>query len=1261
MDNNSERKRLCRIERKRKKAALRVTLLKRILVTAVCAAIITGMGRDLIPAMAEETTAAPTGSVPAVSASGSTDTGNNSGAVGSTGSGSSDSSDSAVTSGTGGTGSTGSTDTGTGTDTDKTETTATAATDENPLLLNAMLLGAGNPNSVEEGVEVDSCSFYDKNGVKLDPTGTYTVNSGDNFKIRYDLKTMYLNNPSSDGTYVQPCKEYPLPALPDVFALYNTSSPLDLKDGGTTYGHVTIKTEDNKLVPYVFINDDTGKDYISNAYFELGLQFTDSIKNGTGETVTVDLGTLAGSFTFDLSDKKKEKPSLKKEVQVDPNDKDRLLWTVTMTNAANSVDIPDTLNFVDTMDSKLQYVPDTFAYQIGNAASVKATPVISGNVLTYAFTGTQESKANNAVVKFTYDTVFTDLAKSGFSGSLTADNTVQIKDSSDQPFTDEAKSSYTVTGNAPKEIKKEFCELVGSGDTGYAKWKITITNGSSALKDVYVYDKTDANGSESSMALCTDDNAHPISVSGTSTAYTVDTNAAVNNAGGTDDGNAYDWSYRLDTVAANETVTITYWTKVSNFEALSKSTKAGPTNKAWLKYTESVYGIGDKTGNIGPSGPVGIGKTSYVIQKTCTGYDATAHQFTWNVVVNPYSQLLTGVKVEDIIPDGQEYVSDTSGLGTDKITVNSTDKKVSFDFGDIDSKKTFNIVTRLTDGEMQKFNNGSISCEKTYRNVVNLYDGAATPPAGTDSADGKAGGSAVVKNCTGKDEGSHTISWKLVINAGKMPMKNITAEDTLQTGLSLVDDSVKYNNVSVPVGSGTGNYVTKVGQKIIFHAADTSDQLEIEYKTSYDPDTVFASAVNKGTVTVQNQAVLHNSDTDTTGIKSNIVTTELHNNVLSKSLTDENPSSQELRFRVGINAPGKKLPADYLITDIMSEGLAVTGTKLQKISAGTDGNYAYDNGTDVAQTGYTVKTSIASDGRTVLSLTIKNPGSSVYALIYTVDASGRKSNEIKNDVYIGSSASGNGNTDTVDRTLQSSQWGEAGAESGNYYYIKVVKRDADTGKAVTGSKARFGLEDSGGNIVYYADTDGNGVAYFHFLKSTTDYKIVELSAPAGYEISNVRQSIVMPSASGKAKAKENDFADKKQPNPPAPAPHNPSTPSSSESSSTTSVSTTTRSKTTSKTTSVTTSSATSTTTSKPPEYFDIHHNPVNPDTFKGEVLGADGRKVRGARRGYDVLGNRRAGTSTGDDSPVWPIAVLIISAAGMVLINRFRHYLRNKR
>jgi hypothetical protein len=84
MDNNSERKRLCRIERKRKKAALRVTLLKRILVTAVCAAIITGMGRDLIPAMAEETTAASTGSVPAVSASGSTDTGNNSGAVGST-------------------------------------------------------------------------------------------------------------------------------------------------------------------------------------------------------------------------------------------------------------------------------------------------------------------------------------------------------------------------------------------------------------------------------------------------------------------------------------------------------------------------------------------------------------------------------------------------------------------------------------------------------------------------------------------------------------------------------------------------------------------------------------------------------------------------------------------------------------------------------------------------------------------------------------------------------------------------------------------------------------------------------------------------------------------------------------------------------------------------------------------------------------------------------------------------------------------------
>ena len=50
------------------------------------------------------------------------------------------------------------------------------------------------------------------------------------------------------------------------------------------------------------------------------------------------------------------------------------------------------------------------------------------------------------------------------------------------------------------------------------------------------------------------------------------------------------------------------------------------------------------------------------------------------------------------------------------------------------------------------------------------------------------------------------------------------------------------------------------------------------------------------------------------------------------------------------------------------------------------------------------------------------------------------------------------------------------------------------------------------------------------------------------------------------------------------------------------------------------------------------------------IVDANGKEVRGAKRGYDVLGNRRTGSGTGDDTPMWPIAVLVISAVGMAAL-----------
>ena len=1282
MDNNSERKRLCRIERKRKKAALRVTLLKRILVTAVCAAIITGMGRDLIPAMAEETTAAPTGSVPAVSAPGSTDTGNNSGAVGSTGSGSSDSSDSAVTSGTGGTGSTGSTDTGTGTDTDKTETTATAATDENPLLLNAMLLGAGNPNSeTGDSVAVESYSLYKQADppVQITSGTTTSVTSTTKFEVDYKLKKMFFDSTrvsGTDSTYIVSGHSYTLPALPE--GLEPSSEYQDYVistsgEGSHEIAKITVsKDNSGRWIPTLTITDsNTDDEFLDGIYLKIGSQFTETVKTQENVTLSFDNGT---SYSFNLTDNTKIKPSLVKSGKIDPDDHDYILWEVDMKNdPSNPVTLPEKIVLSDSLDSRTEYVTGTFKVN----GVLGSEPTQSGNDLSYTYTLGSGDNAAGKVIKFTYDTKF----KSGTTltdGSLTVKNKARIKDESGTDITDEATGTCTVSSEPPSKCYKELSGSVSSD--GYCCWKVTVTNGAAAQSDVVLFDAISSD-TDYPMTLVTGDNVHPFKVGDSG----YDSSKLTTTAGEDTAGKAFTWKYDLGAMQPNESKVITYYTHIKNYAGLIKSTHAAPENEAWLNYTQDIAGTGSGTYSYRGNGPVGLNKTTYVITKECTGYDPQTNEFTWKITVNQNKNVFTeDLVVVDTLPaDGsgtpmQKYVSDTAGNVCTGISGASVDKETDgpkelkytfknvFNNGTTPRSGAFEIVTKLTDAEIAKYNSDK-TYDVAYKNKAALYEGTSNEPLGDDTAEKSIGKSDIIdKSVVSTDQDKHKITWKLVIDQQNMPMKDIHMSDTLPTGLSLDTGSVTYQSagadarqVSTASGSDYTDHVVIDGQKLDFYSADITKQLTVQFTTSYDPDKIAGLADignNDKSVKIANTATLYNISS-TGGIISGEADAYIMNHRLHKELYTKN--EPYLTYHVEINGAGRSIASGYTIRDVMPKGLKVTSMQLKAASVNADGSFNISSLRTVSPEVYSLSSGQNTNGETSITLKFRKAIDSPYMLVYTVNASGRTSDTVSNTVYEGTSA-GSGLSQEVTSNL--SEWGEAGGNSGSYYYVKVVKRDAADGNTVTSGDTVFGLTDGNGNVLDQ-ETTQDGYVYFSFPDASSAYKLTELQAPQGYynSYSGKYQAVVMPANKGKNNAAVMYFDDARITVPPTPAPHNPSTPSSSESSSTTSVSTTTGSKTTSKTTSVTSSSATSTTTSKPPEYFDIHHNPVNPDTFKGEVLGADGRKVRGARRGYDVLGNRRAGTSTGDDSPVWPIAVLIISAAGMVLINRFRHYLRNKR
>ena len=168
--------------------------------------------------------------------------------------------------------------------------------------------------------------------------------------------------------------------------------------------------------------------------------------------------------------------------------------------------------------------------------------------------------------------------------------------------------------------------------------------------------------------------------------------------------------------------------------------------------------------------------------------------------------------------------------------------------------------------------------------------------------------------------------------------------------------------------------------------------------------------------------------------------------------------------------------------------------------------------------------------------------------------------------------------------------------------------------------------------------------YFKDLTPGATYTIKETKAPNGY-VCSYTKTFDAP-AVGIANALNFDAPNSK----PVQTTTTTNNPGGGGSSSSESSSSSSSSSTTKKTTS--TSLTTTSTTSKPdtPQYFDINHNPVNPDTFNGKIVDANGKEVRGAKRGYDVLGNRRTGSGTGDDTPMWPIAVLVISAVGMAAL-----------
>ena len=85
----------------------------------------------------------------------------------------------------------------------------------------------------------------------------------------------------------------------------------------------------------------------------------------------------------------------------------------------------------------------------------------------------------------------------------------------------------------------------------------------------------------------------------------------------------------------------------------------------------------------------------------------------------------------------------------------------------------------------------------TFTNTAILYSGDTK--LSSVSASTKPSNVVLAKSCTGYHYGTGTFSWKLAVNDAKVPLSNVSIEETIPYGMNLVEGSLKISTDVIPL------------------------------------------------------------------------------------------------------------------------------------------------------------------------------------------------------------------------------------------------------------------------------------------------------------------------------------------------------------------------------------------------------------------------------------------------------------------------------
>ena len=265
----------------------------------------------------------------------------------------------------------------------------------------------------------------------------------------------------------------------------------------------------------------------------------------------------------------------------------------------------------------------------------------------------------------------------------------------------------------------------------------------------------------------------------------------------------YTWKVEFGKIVGDKTYTVSYDTKVDNFEDFLMDIYRIPTNSAWVEYkyrpegSETRRFIRGVVAEKKAKGPNVSGKSA--IDKYLASSEPATHQFTWHVILNKNRRNITDVTMFEKIGEGQKLVSisdisfrdNKAKVWTERLEPTlQEDGSYKFEFGDRlnGALAQFDVVTELTEEEIPVWEANS---NKKYDNSIILN--SAQQGTLSFTAEGRCKWKDTVLEKTGKvDKETKNVNYTVAINGGKQLLpEKLEIKDTLGENLTFVQDSIK--------------------------------------------------------------------------------------------------------------------------------------------------------------------------------------------------------------------------------------------------------------------------------------------------------------------------------------------------------------------------------------------------------------------------------------------------------------------------------------